>query len=298
MVGGGVWSSLHRFRATRSPTQALLHAARWHLVPVAGFVAFYLLYVRLLQSGGATPVPALEGSARAWCYALGLPLFLGTWAHLVAALLVLFCLVWLARQRSDLWVFYIAVVFVSPLLLTLLRGSAYNYERYFVVSASMALLLAGGTASQLWGRGRGARAGLLVLLMAFAVGSWGYTSQLLRFGRGQYLEAISSMRANAAGPITTVSGDHDFRHPLTMGFHLQRLGLVGQFRYLPQQRDSATPSQWYLAHGMQFEDPQPPLVNDRHGNRYRLSRTYDSAYLSGFRLFLYEYASPAAPTVE
>ena len=190
-------------------------------------------------------------------------------------------------MRNDLWVFYLVVVFVSPLLLTIFRQSTYNYSRYFVVNTTMALLLSGGALGHVLRKGAVTRVLLLAVLTMYVIGNCRYTYHLIRFGRGQYVEAIHFMRQNTASRIVTVAGDHDFRHPLTIGFHLERLGMLDQFAYYRQDIQAA--SQWVVLHGMEFDAPTPPQITDNHGNRFRLRQTYGSAFLSGFRLSLYEH---------
>jgi hypothetical protein len=287
LIAGGIWSSWHVFRTKGSAKQTLLHVGRWHLVPWTAFLAFYFFYLRLLKSGGAADVSWLEGSSMAWCYTLGLPLQVGALAHLVGILLTAAALVYLIKQHNDLWVFYLIVVFISPLLLTFFRQSTYNYSRYFVVNTTMALLLSGGVLGHLLRKDAITRILLLAVLTLYVLGNCRYTHHLIRFGRGQYVEAIHFMRQNTASQLVTVAGDHDFRHPLTIGFHLKRFGLLDQFAYYRQDTQAA--SQWVILHGMEFDAPKPLQITDNHGNRFRLRQTYRSAFLSGFRLFLYEH---------
>ncbi len=293
LAAGGLWSCWRWFRTRRSWTQAAAEALWWHLMPSAFFVVFYLAYVRLLQTGGATDVSLLAGSSGAWAYTLGLPISLGGVCLAIGGLITAVGLACLIRQHNDLWIFYAAAVVISPLLLCLLRRSPYNYERYFIVNAAMALLMTAHFLARLRLTGQIGRLVCLFLLTTFALGNALYSAHLLRNGRGQYLPMLEHIMQNSSQSPATLSSDHDFRHTMVLNFHLQRLTspLPQELVYYPQAKRPRQGTQWLLTHAWEGDPAPAPLIQDQHSNIYELANSYPASYLAGFRLHVYRQSA-------
>ncbi|HVW22766.1 MAG TPA: hypothetical protein VHC86_16245 [Opitutaceae bacterium] len=269
--------------------------ASWHLLPLAGFAAYYLLYLRPMNVGGGTflggahaPVPGVLGDAAA--YALGLP---DRWGWALAAplagLAALAALALLWRREPALAAGLAAGIFAAPLPGALLGGESVLYPRYFILSAAGVLLLLGYLAGRLWLLGAAARAACLVLLAAFLAGNAVPLARLAAVGRGQYREALRYVLRRTPRAQVSVSCDFsDFRNGMVIGYDAPAVTPAGRsLRYVPAGRWRSPGPDWIFTERLDHEPPPPERIYDAYGTLYQLERTFPHAPLSGWTWYLY-----------
>jgi hypothetical protein len=285
------WSLVRFWRDGMSPPAIVMGALWWHGVPAAFAAALYSGFLSRLTIGGGPQValPDVIGSVVA--YAFGLPLSLGTGVLLlIGVALVAGGLVVVYRAGSDQWALYATGIVLSPAAAMAFQPGDLQFERYFIVSAALALLLFARAAAILL-----ARAPMAVLAVAalFVAGQAPRLHRLVRDGRGHYAEAVRYLVGHAAARPVRLASDHDFRNPMVIRLHASRLGLgPGDLRYVPSQELAASGADWYLVHKGADEATPPAVFTDGGGRRYRLQKEYPSAPLSGFRWLLFKREGP------
>src|SRR5262249_42051212 len=191
--------ALWRFVRYRSKwRQAMLDLFALFTVPIVLLLAFYFVALRGMEVAGG-------GTYRRWplliktaSYTLGGP-GSGAAAGIIALLAVAglcVALIYLMVEADDRWIFY-AVVIVPPLALIAIQRPEQLYIRYLMISVAMSLLLLSAAYAATLRRGLAELAVGVALLAVYVTGNAANTSNLLRFGRGQYLAALLFMETHS-----------------------------------------------------------------------------------------------------
>jgi hypothetical protein len=294
LVGLVVWATVRVLRRD-GLGRGLATLAWWFLVPVAGFAAFYVGFLRGITVGGGPREGLVPPLLRAIAMTTGLPfdappVLLVT----VAVVTTVVGIGWLAWRGSDQWLFHLVAIVGSPILLAVVAPTNFYAERYFLVSSTLLLMLGARVLAWTTTRGVAGRTVGAMVLTAFLLGNGAAIVRLLQDGRGSYREALEFMVRHTPGSLVTVMSDHDFRNRLVIEYFAPRLATAKTVRYV-RATDADVPSpDWYVAHRPLGDAPPSEVLADRQGNRYRLVVQYPTAPLSGFRWFVFQRVG--APT--
>ena len=286
----GLWSLVRECRLGGGVLRVVRELALCHAVPLVFMACLYITVMRQWGSVGGDVLPLARVICDTMAAALGLPMQSESrWGALfLGSTLITSGLVILARLvRSDIWIFYLSALLLTPALMLCINSRPYVYVRYFVVLFPFFYLMLGETMDAIDGRFKAARVAVVGLCLLMLVGHTLSTADFLRVGRGGYLDAVTYMAANTPRSDVKVGGDHDFRDGLPIYFYS---------RYLPKNRDmaylrsDAWPSEgpdWYLVHNTCSEGFIPQTVLQVRGRTYRLEKTYPVLGLSGVGWHLY-----------
>ena len=285
-----VWS-ICRLRAKgMSGLQTLFALLECFSLPSLFLAWIYVVDVRPMVIGGGNPIrlgPAYE-NALAW--AIGAPLdeAMIFWLFLGAVLVFGAGIRLLWREKSDLVVLFLGVVLITPVGLALVTHSDSLYVRYFIVSIAFFLLLFSFLLDWLWRRGILGKIGFVGILGLFLSLNGLRTAELMKFGRGQYSEAVRYMAGRRSSAETTVGGDHDFRIKLVFEFYKRETGMTN-IRYVSRAEWAKEGVQWLVCHRDSCEAPIPPGagLTDPEGHQFWLVHVFPSAPLSGLHWFVY-----------
>lgn len=291
--GALVWSGVVLFKSSASWRQALGRWAFLHAVPLGFLVTLYFVDVRAMQIGGGDAYRMLDVIASALalaggCYAEQPSLVM--LAAAAVAVVAIAGIVALAREGSNLWIFFLAGFIAAPALLLTASRPTLLYERYFYLNLLYFLILASFLAGRLIDRGGLARwlavAGILLLVG----GNAALTADFLRIGRGHYLDALRYMAQHSPEGTIRLAGDDDFDNTLYLGFYSAYLpeGLrlfYCNFHKPAQPREPAP--DWLLTHGQIRPFAPVAEVRPAIGGTYRLVQTYPCGRLSGYNFALY-----------
>ncbi len=210
------------------------------------------------------------------------------WATLAAIILIVAALAVVAKRNEEDAVFYAAAILIAPLLqMYFMQGERMLLVRYFMVPIAFSYLLMGRAAGHLAGQGRGYAVLTAILLTAFLAGNGANIHRLLKYGRGNYLAALTYMIQTSPQRVVTVSSDQDFRNKMTIDFYRPYLPPGRTLQYIPSDEVKTHPPEWMILSTHQILGSSPPTFNTSDMKGYRLVREYRHAGLSGFRWGIY-----------
>lgn len=265
--------------------RALADSAGWLAVPSAFFVAYYVLYLRHLETGGGPDNTLFEICGNALAYTFGLPTTLGSLGlNPLGGVILLAGLVTLIRERNDLWILYLVGCVLAPLTLIILRGSTLIYERYFVASAALALLMTSHALTRLWRRAPRIVTALIVI--AFLAGNVAHAVPLLRDGRGEPTELIRRVAAETDSAEIRYSANHPFRVRMVIDHYARRAAPGRTLRYV----EPVDKPEWVIKSLLEPRDAVDRVVRSPDGQLFRLAFIVPSAPMSGFWFAAYRRA--------
>jgi hypothetical protein len=297
-----VWSCFVVAKRADSWSAAMLQLARLHATPLIFMAALYLLDVRQMKIGGGDVRQLGDVIASSLALVLGSsnvnPL-VGWLLGVVVIAAASTALVLLARAGSDLWIFFLAGIFVAPTLLLIFHRPELIYERYFYLNLLLLLLLLSYLASCTWKmRGIGIPLTCAALLAIVAANAW-QTYNFLRVGRGHFrdaLEYIIESEPDQHEIHFAGDGKRD-RTVLYLQFH-GRYAQGYRFFIDDIKPGMAEVPSWLLVIGAKRDPPRVSPFIER--GAYELRRSFPFAGLSGMNIAVYRWqdAEKSAPQVE
>ena len=270
------------------PRQLWLALARWHAVPIAFGVLYYLRFIWRLEVIGGPETPLISVAAELAAYSIGVPAGAGmtlAFPLLIGGVIVALMSLW--RRSRALTCFYFIGMIAFPAVALSFTPFIYLFPRYFILSAALALLLIGYLGALSWNAGRFARLTTIVVTSLVIAGNLMPTVQLLRHGRGEYKAALRYVAAHTPGGQITVSSDHDGRNVLLILHHGPLAIHSRALEYIPRNELPAEGAQWVLVHRLDHADIPPVELLDDRGNPYRLEKIFLHAPLSGWDWYVY-----------
>lgn len=295
LLGVAAWSLLRWWRRGLRGGRLLAACTAWHAVPFAAAAALVVGFLRGMIIGGGPVEGVAPVLGRAVAYMMGMPTQLGSVALVgIGAGLLLGGVAWLAARGDDAWVFYLVAGAISPLVTQALQPGDLHFERYFVLSAALTLLLGARLLGALATRGRAGAALATLLVVAFCGAQVPRLVRLLRDGRGQYRAALQLMVDSDPAPRIYVSSDHDLRNWMMLQYYRSRVPGGARLVYVPRRAWATVRPAWQLFHRFEGEPAPAPVLTNRLGGQYRLVASFPSAPLSGWTWFVYRRTSTAS----
>jgi hypothetical protein len=301
--------ALWRFARYRSKwRQSVLDLFALFTVPIVLLLAFYFVAIRSMEVAGGDTYRLWPLLIKTASYTLGGPRS-GVAAGIIALLAVAalgVALIYLMVEADDRWIFY-AVVIVAPLALIAIQRPEQLYVRYLMISVGISLLLLSSAYAAILRRGVAELAVGVALLALYVTGNAANTSNLLRFGRGQYLAALLFMEthSNDKRVLITSTSSADLGNGLLVNYYKGYFDRPDDLQYVDQatlKEDYARTNgfslgaEWLILHSDDLTK-QPPRVTDEYGNSYQLVTIYRGSDLSGSNWLLYHNLNrpPVAP---
>jgi len=290
-LGALAWSVLRLWRTTPSPRVAALRLAQLHVVPVCFVLALYLIDIRAMQFGGGDPfdMPHVVREAAALAvgtYERSQPLVIAGIA--VGVVATLFGLVQLARERSDLWVFFAVGFLIAPALLLLARRPPVLHERYFYLNILFLLILWSYALGKLASGGRWGQAGAVILTCAFVLLNGWLTRDFLRVGRGHFLDALTYMAENSRGSDVHMSGDAEFSYPLYTEFYAPYVPGEHYYHFHKVVPQMPVEPEWVILNSQERDyHPQGAIFDSQGREAFILEKVFPYAGLSGAHFAVY-----------
>ncbi len=264
----------------------------WHGVPLALLAAYYFGFVRRLSIGGGPENPLLGVLGDTAAFTFGFPAAAGPLAVAAALLIAVVGILGIARRDRGLEAFFLLAVVVLPLLGPALGRFQLLFPRYFILSATGVVMLAGYVGARAWRGGFAARLAVLAALALVVAGNARHSLRLAREGRGQYRAALQFLADTSAAPVVAVTADADFRNRPVLGYHAATSGLGRRIRYVPEDRVPPSGVEWFLVHRLDGGPAPVDVVTDRWGHGYQLTKVFPHAPLSGWDWAAYRRLEP------
>ena len=305
LIGGFCWLAWRLFLSRQNaPNPSRLNAVAillsWNIGPAAACLAYYFGFVRHLTFGGGIPRPLFHIFASASACTLGLPFAReGLTAWTIAASLLLLA-IWacgavllVRRKQTDVLVLYAGGAWVAPALtLVASPAGATVYERHFLPTAVISLLLLSQLFSFGFSRFAKARPVLFLFLALFLAGNGRLINRLISVGRGGCQEAVIDMLQASKSTPVTVAGNHDYRNKILLDFFSQRIGERDAVRYVPADKYVPGGADFHIIENQSDApaDSSPAGFLSTTGIGYEKEATYPYAGLSGVNWIVYRRA--------
>lgn len=260
-----------------------------HAVPIFSFVLLWIINLRFIPAGSGPLRSHIEVIFNVFAFMLaGLELSAerlneGAFILLAAPLFLAFLIseiVMLKRDGQRVWIFYLLIIFVAPILSILILEPRVIFIRYFIINIIFGYLLL----AKFIERGlKGAAAGKVVaviILAVFLVGHGRLAFSFIKNGRGAPQEALAYMLQQSDQKLTYAS-DQAFRNDTLINFYKSYLDPSVTFS------KSKTP-QWYITHSLDARF-KPLEELEYEGIRFKLDKVYPHTALSGFSWYLYRH---------
>jgi hypothetical protein len=298
------WSAVRALNRKHSWAQRARDLALWHALPIAAFVILDLVDLRKMALGEGPPYRLADVLLGAASLSVGgAEIGPGVIPCAAIMLVVLACGFWLLwKRRADVLIFYAGAIVVAPVGMAVLKSVVLLtspdvlFIRYFVGAFAFFLVVAAFWLADLFRRGGRARIVAGVAITAFILGNVWQTAALLRYGRGDYPNALRYMAERTILPVVRVGSDHDFRNGLLIDFYARSVP-DRKFRYYSPENVSPKAwadrgPQWYILH--RWEEKPPPDGIQVRGALFIQRKRFRHAGASGWDWYVYQRIGPAA----
>ncbi len=298
-LGAIAWSVVRLWRTVPSPDKFVGRCAQLHLIPLAFIAALYLIDIRVMQFGGGDPFDMQHVVREAASLAVGTyeqvtPLVvagiaLGTAATLAGLLL-------LAREKSDLWVFFAVGFLIAPAVLLTARRPPVLHERYFYLNILFLLVLWSYVLGKMVVASRLARFAALAVAGIFVLLNVELTREFLRVGRGHYLDALTYMAENSTGTDVNISGDAEFSYRLYTEFYAPYVPGEHHFHIHTIVPEMPVEPEWVILNSQDRDyHPKGVILDSKGREAFALEKVFPYAGLSGAHFAVYHRTTMRGP---
>ena len=291
-----IWSFFRLIRLNGERRTMLVAFARYHLVPTLFMALLYFFHVRRLVYGGRTPRELLDLLAEIFYLLSGAPSY-GETARIVGIVLgvagLLSGLIYLYRDKSDEWIFFLFQLIVAPGLIyitALVVSKSHSlWPRYFITCFPFYYIMIGRSMAWCLDRGKAWALLLVVAPMIFFLGgSIQKTLAQIEIGRGDYRTAVEYMAKETQGPDIVVGSDHDLRNQTLLEFYARFLPKGKKLSYVDRGSwRTEAPPEWFIIHSLRADFTPMETIRLWDGTSYRLARHFPFFGLSGWHWAVY-----------
>lgn len=287
-----IWFLAHLFKTCENKLEVIVCYAQCFGVPIMFLGCLYAFVIRHFVIGAGPPYKLIDVLVKTLSYAGGGPAAgpVAVMVSVITAGLLLWAIVWLRRQGRSEWIFYLIVIFLSPVVLLAVKCPDVLFVRYFLISIAFGFIAISHLMADLCRRGHLAKMWVSILLLLFLVGNGVNVYRLFKYGRGSYLEGLRYMADHALGEVITMGSDHDFRNGMLVEYYNRYLSPGKRITYIPQHQYPAQGPTWMISHRIGNPGKISPIIVNHHGNTYKLVKTLPYSDLSGWHWFLYRNA--------
>lgn len=204
-----------------------------------------------------------------------------TWSVWLVGVPVLALALWvvtkLKRAGRPVWVFWLLMIGLPPLILAGIRfmnPQAYLSLRYLLAFVPFWLLLLAISLEPF------RRPLVIALLGLFLAGNTALVARFLMVGRGQYPSALTFISRNTAGPVISVTSNSDFRAGVELDYYQRVLPANQRLHYITYQNLNSEVPEWVILHGDALDPPNPETISFS-GRTWKKAAYYGTAELSG-----------------
>ena len=170
-------------------------------------------------------------------------------ATLIVTALCLASAFLLRRERSAEWSFCIILIIVLPFVLVFVIQPEHFYVRYLIICfpffylfVSHLIVVSYRSASPL---------GRLCIVATVAVAivvQFGRMSDLVRFGRGNYIAVLKTVVGESDEPTVRIGSNHDFRNQMMFNYYAPLVDPDERLKYVTRESLVPEPPDWFITH--------------------------------------------------
>ncbi|HEY1169868.1 MAG TPA: hypothetical protein VGH19_00745 [Verrucomicrobiae bacterium] len=268
-----VWILWRTAREPGTHQQRLQKLPKFLLPHLVFAAALYLGYIRHTVNEGGSTVTVLGVFLEVFGMVLGGP-YIG-WPALFSVLVVLGVIFWNItrhyRQGSDEWLFRLMVLLVIPSLLSVIQNNGTIYYRFFVICFPFFYIVLAEQIDLAWRSSSAKRIIATVALIAITCVQTARTEHFLKYGRGNYLDAVFYMATTSSKAELHVGSDHDFRNNMILSYY--RYFLPKEITLVYHEWKNWPPGgvDWVIGH---VQEAKPHFIRD--GILYRWDKSYET----------------------
>lgn len=289
-IGLAAWSGILWFPVNRRSAGELL---RMHLVPVIVLAVIYFGRIRGMAIGGGPEFDLLRVMTNALSHCIGGRY--GNWRGDALALLVIslasleITLRWREWEAAKSWMFYTAMLVLTPFLVFFVLKPNIIYLRYLLVCVPFVLLLLSALGARLWSCCKWGRVATVILIGLLVYLNSTHTRMLLGNGRGNYLKALRFISELDASPTIYVTGNNPVHIGEVIKYHNRFLDR--KVVYIKKD-DVKTPLRWFIQEVKRFKEIPASgkglLLRTQWGD-YNFAKRYHYSSLSGAHWYILEH---------
>lgn len=289
-----IWSAV-TLRSRAGTFVWLTDFAKLHLPALCISCIYYWSFVLQAPVGSGPKLPYLGVILNALSLSLAGPEFsdanLNTAPFVLAtAILMLYIAIneihLLYKKKDQRWCFFLAIIFLAPIISLLVFQPRVLFERYFLVSIFFSLILFSNFIARLTRQSGSRRILGVIIFFIYIIANCLPLSKLLSVGRGGYKKALQQIVANSTPEEATFSSDHDGRAELILNYNLPYLGSSPP-KYVKEKNISELKPTWYLSHSQDSYLVPPKDLILEGDVKYQIDSIYPYASISGWSWFLY-----------
>jgi len=164
------------------------------------------------------------------------------------------------------------------------------YARYFLVNLLLFTFLISHLIEFIYRKKRIGKPICIILLSLFLLGHSIYLYSFLKYGRGQFKQAIEYIADISKGQKATIGSNHDLRNSLLVNFYLSRVKDTENLRYLKGTQWEGENPTYYLYHkiGSYFNPPEI-IKSEEELYTFKFLKSFRySSGPSGWHWYLYQ----------
>ncbi|UCD65303.1 MAG: hypothetical protein JSW69_04525 [Deltaproteobacteria bacterium] len=269
-----------------------------YCIPFVFVAALYFFFIQHLTLGGGPVYNKIDVLYNIGSFILGLPAqnivrisgFIFLLLSSVTAIISLY------KSRDHLWIFFTGILFIVPALLILVTKPSYLYFRYFIICFPFYYLLL----SYLFGRIYQAKLksgtyAVVLIVTTLMVGHTFKILPLLKYGRGNYTNAMKYMLQNSTGQTVRIGSDHDFRNGMLLKYYSRFAPPERQIHFINKDNIVTQKPDWLITHNqdLTYNPPEQIIINNSLIYEFRKKFSYSG--VSGWNWFIYKLADYAYP---
>lgn len=234
-MGLAAWS-LHEFftRKDKNLGEQCKDFLFVHSVPTLFFVFLYLVFVRVIIVGGG-PI----GSVDSALYQSLVATF-GVWGFedqarllcVIFLVLVVFLTFVIRKFYGKIWVFFGVSIFCAPTFVLLFFPFPFVSIRHFLPSILLLIYALSYLIDVLWRKSPISKLAAAGIILLFFIGQLTFLPGFLRYGRGQFSNAVRYLCALSDSKPLKIASDFDFRNELVLNFYKERISNAAELQYV------------------------------------------------------------------
>jgi hypothetical protein len=269
-----------------------------YFIPFVFVAALYFFFIQHLTFGGGPIYNKMYVLLDVGEFILGLPEqntlrkagFIVLLLSSVAAIIALY------KNSDHLWIFFTSILFIIPALLVLATKPAYLFFRYFIICFPFYYLLLSYLLGQLYhAKIKSGTYAVILIVTTMTVGHSFKILPLLRYGRGNYTDAMLYIMQNTTNQTIHIGSDHDFRNGMLLKYYSRFVPPEKQIHFTNKDNIMTQKPEWLITHNqdLAFKPPKQIIINNSLTYDFRKKFFYSG--VSGWNWFIFKLVDNADP---